>query len=82
MNVSYTDYAGRKITTTLADALKPTVDTYDRGRLEATQAEASKGLEIVGSMLAAMVEKNVLTFSEALEISGQSYSLQDATLIP
>jgi hypothetical protein len=81
MNVSYTNYAGRKITTTLADALTPSVD-YDQGRLEAAQAQASKGLEIVGSMLAAMVEKNVLTLSEALEISGQSYSLQDATLVP
>jgi hypothetical protein len=82
MKVSYTDYAGRKITTSLADALTPSVDTYDQGRLEATQAQASKGLEIVGSMLAVMVEKKVLTLSEALEISGQSYSLQDATLVP
>ncbi len=82
MKVTYTDYNGRKQTTSLADALKPHVDTYDHGRVEAAHAEATKGLEIVGNMLAAMVEKKVLTFEEALEISGQTYSLRDATLVP
>ena len=70
MNVSYTDYKGQKKTISLSEALVP------------RQPPNTKGVEVVAAMLAIMVEKEVLTLSEALEISGQSYSLRNATLVP
>ena len=70
MNLKYTDYKGQTRVITLTEALVP------------RQPPNTKGLEVVASMLAIMVEKNVLTLSEALEITGQTYSLRDATLVP
>lgn len=58
--------------TDAADYLQPYAYTHDCGRIEETQAIADANRRAIGKLLALLVEKHTLTFSEAESVAGVS----------
>jgi len=63
----------------LSDAMTPQLES-DGGSVEMAARSADVALQVIGKLLARLVELNVLTFDDAVKVSNE-YKYNEATLI-